>query len=104
MDRQATGPAGPFTNLALIGFDSALRRYTQTIFNLSTGWSGTFTGPADADVLAWTEITDVAGKSLQMRCAWTLAALTSRTSRCEVSTDGNAWSVTEEGTHTRQSP
>ncbi len=104
MERQATGPAGPFTNLALIGYDAVLRRYSQAVFNLTTGWSGTFTGPADANALTWSGIVDVGGKPLHMRCSWTLTAQASRTTRCEASADRKVWLITEEGTHTRQTP
>jgi hypothetical protein len=102
MDREVDGVAGNFKNLALIGYDESQGQYTQAVFNLDNGWSAVLAGPEENKSWTWYGRVTVEGIEFEDRCVWKVSPDGySRTMRCEISKDGEDWTVTNEGTYTR---
>ena len=99
---QMTREAEGIQNLALFGFDQDTQLYTQSVFNLTNGWSADLSGPESDLTWIWSGKVMVEGTEYEESCVWSVPSdRMSRTMRCEVSSDGESWVLTNEGTYTR---
>ena len=53
MIRVAKGSTAEFRNSAMFAYDPAMKAYTQRVFNLNTGWSGSFSGTENGNTWTW---------------------------------------------------
>ena len=99
---KGTGPKGPGTGQAIMGFDPSRKMYTYYAIN-SYGDNIFVRGQVDGKVWTWTDETTVEGKTVKIRATVTEESATSYTFKLEGSVDGGAMMVFEEGRSTKKS-
>ena len=98
---QGKGPMGEVGGLEILGYDSAKKAYTYTVFDHS-GMSGSGTMTVSGSTWNFTGTASAGGQTMQERCVLTFdAGSTSLKINCEMSGDGKSWAPMIEGTATR---
>jgi Protein of unknown function (DUF1579) len=98
---EGKAPWGEMNGLEIIGYDSAKKVYTYSVFdNMGAAGSGTMTLSGNTWNLTGTM--NLGGKSMQERCTLTLAnGGASLHIKCDTSTEGTTWTPSFEGKATK---
>jgi Protein of unknown function (DUF1579) len=97
---KGTGPKGPSTGQSVMGFDQARKAYT--FYAISSLGDNIFArGQVDGKVWTWTDETTVDGKAMKIRATVTEDTPTAYSFKLEVSVDGGAMMLIEEGKSTK---
>ena len=98
---KGTGPMGPMTEMATMGYDAKQKAYTYDAFN-SIGEHEKSTGHVSGKTWTWTSDEEIGGKVMKMKFILNEASATSYTYKLDTSTDnGKTWANLMEGKATK---
>ena len=98
---KGTGPMGPMTEEAIIGYDAKQKAYTYDAFN-SMGQHEKSTGHVSGKTWTWTSDEDMGGKVMKMKFVLNEVSAISYTYKLDMSTDnGKTWANMFEGKATK---
>jgi hypothetical protein len=98
---KGTGPMGPVTEVAIIGYDAKQKAYTYDDFN-TIGQHEKATGNPSGKVWTWTSNEEFGGKKMLGKFVLTEVSATSYTFKFDTSTDnGKTWTNMMEGKSTK---
>jgi hypothetical protein len=98
---KGTGPMGPMTEVAILGYDAKLKAYTYDDFN-TIGQHEKATGHVSGKTWTWTSDEEMGGKVMKGKFVLTEVSPTSYTFKFDMSTDnGKTWANMMEGKSTK---
>ena len=98
---KGTGPMGPMTEMATMGYDAKQKAYTYDAFN-SMGQHEKSTGHVSGKTWTWTSDEDMGGKVMKMKFVLNEVSATSYTYKLDLSSDmGKTWANMMEGKATK---
>jgi hypothetical protein len=98
---KGTGPMGPMTEVAILGYDAKQKAYTYDAFN-SMGEHERSTGHVSGKTWTWTSEEEMGGKVMKGKFVLNEVSATSYTFKFDMSTDnGKTWANMMEGKSTK---
>jgi uncharacterized protein DUF1579 len=98
---KGTGPMGPMTEVAIIGYDAKQKAYTYDDFN-SMGQHEKSMGHVSGKIWTWTSDEEMGGKAAKAKFVLNELSATSYTYKLDMSTDnGKTWANMFEGKATK---